>query len=59
VKIADDEGVSPSSSVTHEFPVICFSPRVMFNILSTAVNYLFKKSIFGKNVKFDIYKNIF
>jgi hypothetical protein len=39
VKIADDEGVSPSSSVTHEFPVICFSPRVMYNILSTAANY--------------------
>jgi hypothetical protein len=39
VKIADDEGVSPSSSVTHEFPVICFSPRVMHNILSTAANY--------------------
>jgi hypothetical protein len=37
VKIADD--VSPSSSVTHEFPVICFSPRVMYNILSTAANY--------------------
>jgi hypothetical protein len=37
VKIADDEGVSPSSSVTHEFPVICFSPRVMYNILSTAL----------------------
>jgi hypothetical protein len=33
VKIADDEGV------THEFPVICFSPRVMYNILSTAANY--------------------
>jgi hypothetical protein len=32
VKIADDEGVSPSSSVTHEFPVICFSPRVMYNV---------------------------
>jgi hypothetical protein len=39
VKIADDEGVSPSSSVTHEFPVICFTPRVMYNILSTAANY--------------------
>jgi hypothetical protein len=39
VKIADDEGVSPSSSVTHEFPVICFSPRVMYNILSTAAIY--------------------
>jgi hypothetical protein len=39
VKIADDEGVSPRSSVTHEFPVICFSPRVMYNILSTAANY--------------------
>jgi hypothetical protein len=39
VKIADDEGVSPSSYVTHEFPVICFSPRVMYNILSTAANY--------------------
>jgi hypothetical protein len=39
VKIADDEGVSPSSSVTHEFPVICFSPRIMYNILSTAANY--------------------
>jgi hypothetical protein len=39
VKIADDEGVSPSSSVTHEFPVIYFSPRVMYNILSTAANY--------------------
>jgi hypothetical protein len=39
VKTADDEGVSPSSSVTHEFPVICFSPRVMYNILSTAANY--------------------
>jgi hypothetical protein len=59
VKIADDEGVSPSTSVTHEFPVICFSPRVMYNILSTPANYKFKKSIFGKNVKFDIYKNIF
>jgi hypothetical protein len=59
VKIADDEGVSPSSSVTHEFPVICFSPRVMYNILSTAANYEFKKSIFVKNVKFDTYKNIF
>jgi hypothetical protein len=39
VKTADDEGVSPSSSVTHEFPVICFSPCVMYNILSTAANY--------------------
>jgi hypothetical protein len=39
VKIADDEDVSPSSSVTHEFPVRCFSPRVMYNILSTAANY--------------------
>jgi hypothetical protein len=39
VKIADDEGVSPSSSLSHEFPVICFSPRVMYNILSTAANY--------------------
>jgi hypothetical protein len=39
VKIADDEGVSRSSSVTHEFPAICFSPRVMYNILSTAANY--------------------
>jgi hypothetical protein len=39
VKIADDEGLSPRSSVTHEFPVICFSPRVMYNILSTAANY--------------------
>jgi hypothetical protein len=39
VKIADDEGVSPSSSVIHEFPVICFSPRVMYKILSkTAPN---------------------
>jgi hypothetical protein len=39
VKIADNEGVSPSSSVTHEFPVICFSPRVMYKILSkTAPN---------------------
>jgi hypothetical protein len=39
VKIADDEGVSPSSSLSHEFPVICFSPRVMYNILSTAAHY--------------------
>jgi hypothetical protein len=39
VKIADHEGVSSSSSVTREFPVICFSPRVMYNILSTAANY--------------------
>jgi hypothetical protein len=39
VKIADDESVSLSSSVTHEFSVICFSPRVMYNILSTAANY--------------------
>jgi hypothetical protein len=39
VKIADDEGVSPSSAVTHEFRVICFTPRVMYNILSTAANY--------------------
>jgi hypothetical protein len=30
VKIADDEGVSPSSAVTHEFRVICFTPRVMY-----------------------------
>jgi hypothetical protein len=31
VKIGDDEGVSPSSSViTPEVPVICFSPRVMY-----------------------------
>jgi hypothetical protein len=39
VKIADEEGVTSNSSVTHEFPVICFSPRVMYNILSTAANY--------------------
>jgi hypothetical protein len=39
VKIADDDGVSPSSSVINEFPVICFSPRVMYKILSkTAPN---------------------
>jgi hypothetical protein len=39
VKIADDEGVSPSSSVITRVPVICFSPRVMYKILSkTAPN---------------------
>jgi hypothetical protein len=39
VKIADDEGVSPSSSVITQFPVLCFSPRVMYKILSkTAPN---------------------
>jgi hypothetical protein len=36
VKIADDEGVSPSLSVTHEFPLICFSPRVMYVDVATA-----------------------
>jgi hypothetical protein len=38
VKIADDEGVSPSSSVSTRVTVICFSPRVIYNILSTAAN---------------------
>jgi hypothetical protein len=30
VKIADDEGVSPSSSVITRVSCICFSPRVMY-----------------------------
>jgi hypothetical protein len=41
VKIADDEGVSASSSVIIrvEFLIICFSSRVMYNIFSkTATN---------------------
>jgi hypothetical protein len=39
VKIADDEGVSPSSSLITRVSVVCFSPRVMYKILSkTAPN---------------------
>jgi hypothetical protein len=59
VKIADDEGVSPSSSVTHWFPVICFSPRVMYNILSTAANYYLKKQFLAKTSNLTFTKKIF
>jgi hypothetical protein len=49
VKIADDDGVSPSSSVTHEFPVICFSPRVMYYRGHPKVNGFFNSLIFTLN----------
>jgi hypothetical protein len=49
-KIADDEGVSSNSSVTHEFPVICFSPRVQHfiygcKLLIKKINFWQKRQI--------------